>query len=513
MRARAAIAGSVGALLALGVGELVSVLLRGVASPVDAVGQLVVRVLPPGIVNLAIATLGTANRPTLAVGTLLVVACLGALAGALWIGAAWRGLAAFAVFGALGLLALAAQPDAPLVPAVVTIVLALLAGCTAVWWAVSTLRAAPMQSEPSALPIGTPTDPDVDRRAFLRVALGGGALALGAGALGRGPLRAGSVTAQDRGALPAVRRPLPAVAPTQDLSQALPRLTPVLTPNESFFRIDTAIALPVVDVASWTLTISGLVEDELTLGLDDLLSEELVEVDATIACVSNEVGGNLIGTARWTGVLLADLLERAGVRPDAEQVLGRSVDGFTAGFPRAVLDDGRPALVAVGMNGEPLPLEHGYPARLVVPGLYGYVSATKWLSEIELTPWEGVDGYWIPRGWSKLGPVKTSSRIDRPRGGADPGIATLAGVAWAPTRGIRTVEVSLDGGDFEAATLVPPLAITTWVQWYLDVELTPGSHVARVRAIDGDGRVQSEGPKRPAPDGAEGWHERPLFVN
>jgi hypothetical protein len=266
--------------------------------------------------------------------------------------------------------------------------------------------------------------------------------------------------------------------------------------------------VPRVDPDTWRLRIHGRVDREVELTYDELLALPLREVDVTIACVSNEVGGQLVGTARWLGVPLTQVLELAGVRDDAEQLLGRSADGWTAGFPIEVALDGRDALVAVGMQGETLPAVHGFPARLVVPGLYGYVSATKWLTELELTAWDGVDGYWVPRGWAKEAPVKTASRIDVPRPGTRvmAGDVVVAGVAWAPTRGIAGVEVAVDDGPWIAADLVPVGSDDTWVQWRADVPLPPGRHRLAVRATDGSGALQAAGPRPPAPDGAEGWH-------
>jgi DMSO/TMAO reductase YedYZ molybdopterin-dependent catalytic subunit len=308
-------------------------------------------------------------------------------------------------------------------------------------------------------------------------------------------------------ALPSPARALPMVTPEQRLT-APEGLSPLFTPTDSFFRIDTALRVPQVDPDSWALRVHGLVEREVVLTYDDLLAAPLEEVDITLQCVSNEVGGDLIGTARWTGVRLADLLERAGVGADAGQVVGRSVDGFEAGFPLEAVTDGRATIVAVAMNGEPLPTRHGFPARLVVPGLYGYVSATKWLAEVELTTWEGFDGYWIPRGWAKEGPVKTASRIDVPRPGSElpAGPTVVAGVAWAPTRGVERVEVQVDDGPWLEAQLSAPLSADTWVQWRAQVELPTGGPTVRVRAVDGRGDTQPEGPRPPAPDGAEGWH-------
>jgi hypothetical protein len=235
----------------------------------------------------------------------------------------------------------------------------------------------------------------------------------------------------------------------------------------------------------------------------------LVERDVTLSCVSNEVGGDLVGNARWLGVPLADVLNRAGVRDDAEQVVGRSVDRFTVGFPVEAVFDGRDALVAVGMNGEPLPLEHGFPARLVVAGLYGYVSATKWLASIELTGWDEFDAYWIPRGWAKEAPIKTQSRIDTPAQGAafEPGPRQVAGVAWAPYRGISKVEVRLgEDADWVDARLSEPLSDNCWRQWVVDWDAPAGTHRLQVRATDGEGEVQTDQVQRPAPDGATGWH-------
>jgi DMSO/TMAO reductase YedYZ molybdopterin-dependent catalytic subunit len=284
---------------------------------------------------------------------------------------------------------------------------------------------------------------------------------------------------------------------------------PFITPNGDFFRIDTALTLPQVDPTTWTLGVTGRVDRPLTLTYAELLERPMVEVDITLSCVSNEVGGSLVGNARWLGCRLDDLLDEAGIDPSADQVVGRSVDGFTAGFPTTLLD-GRDALVAVGMNGEPLPIRHGFPARLVVPGVYGYVSATKWLSEIELTRFDELEGYWIPRGWAVEGPIKTQSRIDTPPSGriltaGEP--VMIAGVAWAPTRGIERVEVQVDDGPWQEAELGEQYTDTTWRQWKLEwVPTEVRYHQLRVRATDGTGETQTEQRTPVAPDGASGWH-------
>lgn len=284
-------------------------------------------------------------------------------------------------------------------------------------------------------------------------------------------------------------------------------LTPFVTPNAEFYRIDTALTVPQISPDRYQLAINGMVERPFTLSYNDLLERELVEADITLTCVSNEVGGTLAGNARWTGVRLDALLDEAGIDPNANQIVGRSVDDYTCGFPVSALD-GRDALVAIAMNGEPLPLEHGFPARLIVPGLYGYVSATKWLTEIELTTFDDFSHYWVDRGWDVEAPIKTMSRIDTPRPLAriPSGGTAVAGVAWAQTRGIRSVEVSIDGGDWREAELADELNDVTWRQWRFEWDATPGRHDISCRATDGNGDTQTSDRARPIPNGASGWH-------
>ncbi|WP_143447856.1 molybdopterin-dependent oxidoreductase, partial [Kineosporia sp. R_H_3] len=303
-----------------------------------------------------------------------------------------------------------------------------------------------------------------------------------------------------------------AVPSTEPL--AVPGLSPYVTPVDRFYRIDTALLVPHPDARQWRLTVDGAVDRPVTLTYGDLLELATAAEPVTLSCVSNEVGGDLVGNALWQGVPLSTLLDRAGVRPGGSQILGHSLDGFTAGFPTALALDGRPALVAVGMNGEPLPAEHGYPARIVVAGLYGYVSAVKWLSRIELTGWDDADGYWIPRGWSKEGPIKTQSRIDVPRAGdvLTPGRVVVAGVAWAPTRGIRAVEVQVDDGPWERADVGAVASANTWAQWRWTWDATAGTHTLAVRAIDGTGDPQVAAPHEPAPSGATGLHRREVTI-
>jgi DMSO/TMAO reductase YedYZ molybdopterin-dependent catalytic subunit len=314
--------------------------------------------------------------------------------------------------------------------------------------------------------------------------------------------------------LPVAAEMAPPVPP--GASFALPDITPIITPNTDFYRIDTApLGPPTVDLSTWKLEVTGLVERPLSLDFADVTDLPMVERVITIACVSNEVGGDLIGTAKWLGTPLGDLLRRAGVKPEASQIVGRSVDGFTVGFPVEAAFDGREALVVVGMNDEPLPFEHGFPVRLVVAGLYGYVSATKWLSEIELTTWDAFDAYWVPRGWSKEGPIKTQSRIDSPRRGSRlaPGATGFGGVAWAPHRGIQRVEWRVDDGPWAEAVLGASVGDDVWRQWSFVWDAVPGVHAVQVRATDGDGATQIEQRSPVAPDGATGYHTMTYMVD
>jgi DMSO/TMAO reductase YedYZ molybdopterin-dependent catalytic subunit len=290
--------------------------------------------------------------------------------------------------------------------------------------------------------------------------------------------------------------------------------TAFVTSNDDFYRIDTALYPPQIDPATWELRIHGMVRNPITITWEQLLKRPMVQRYVTLACVSNEVGGDLIGNALWLGTPIKELLDEAQPLPGADQVVQRSSDGWTCGTPTAVLRDGRDALLAVGMNGEPLPVRHGFPVRMVVPGLYGYVSACKWITEIELTRFSDFDAYWVPRGWSALGPIKTESRIDTPRDGAkrDAGPVTVAGVAWAQHRGITKVEVQVDNGPWATATLAPVVSVDTWVQWSYSWPATAGKHTLRVRATDKDGQIQTSTPAPPAPDGATGWHSVQVTV-
>ncbi|MEA2844221.1 MAG: hypothetical protein QOJ69_1892, partial [Actinomycetota bacterium] len=352
----------------------------------------------------------------------------------------------------------------------------------------------------------------VDRRRFLTV----GAATAGGTALALVGVRGFRWPGTSAGQRAAVRLPAPAepaaaaTAATGSAPAGLDAegISPLVVPNRDFYRIDEALVVPQVDVDSWRLNVTGMVDSPFEVSYAELLAMPLIERHITLSCVSNEVGGPLVGNARWLGVRLADLLRRAGVKPGATQVVGRSVDRFTVGFPTSVALDGRDAMVAVGMNGEPLPAAHGFPARLVVPGLYGYVSATKWLGEIELTTWEKFDAYWIERSWAREGPVKVESRIDVPQNYSTvrPGPRTVAGVAWAPHRGVSRVEISVDAGPWREARLSEPLGDDAWRQWAVDWDAEPGEHEISVRATTGDGETQTDTKKSVFPDGATGRH-------
>jgi DMSO/TMAO reductase YedYZ molybdopterin-dependent catalytic subunit len=373
--------------------------------------------------------------------------------------------------------------------------------------------AAPPPSDPAAAVAAS-------RRDVVRAAAVLGVLVLvggSTGALGRAVARRFSAAASRANVrLPRARAPLPP-APA-NVEVGVEGVSPFFTPNAAFYRIDTALTVPQVPTEGYELTVSGMVDQPLRLSFDDLLAREVVERDITLTCVSNTIGGELVGNARWLGVRLDDLLAEAGVRPDADQVVGRSVDGYTCGFPLEAATDGRDALVAFGMNGEPLPLAHGFPVRLVIPGLYGYTSATKWLTEIELTRFDRFQQYWVPRGYADRAPIKLMSRIDSIDGlgtldrSAD-GIAAIGGVAWAQTRGISGVEVQIDDGEWRPAELGAASSDDTWRQWaYRWRSSTTGRTSIRCRAIDGDGVIQTAERSEPLPDGASGHHQIVVFV-
>ncbi|WP_159847082.1 molybdopterin-dependent oxidoreductase [Nocardia sp. CY41] len=361
-------------------------------------------------------------------------------------------------------------------------------------------------ASPSAV-AETSRSPAPERRRVLQGLLvaGGSAVVTGVGGRVLGARRTDVSGERAAVQLPEPTAPAEPVAPGVDLR--VPGLTPYLTPNDDFYRIDTALIVPQVSKDGWSLRIHGMVDREIRLDWAELARRPVEEHLVTLACVSNPVGGDLIGNARWLGYRVDQLLAEAGPHPDADMVLSHSADGWTAGTPLAVLTDGRDALLAIGMNGEPLPVQHGYPARLVVPGLYGYVSATKWVTELEVTRFDRATAYWTRRGWSARGPIKTGTRIDTPRarGRLQPGRIPVAGVAWAQHRGIRAVEVQIDNGPWQQARLSEEQSVDTWRQWVFDWDATSGPHTLRARATDGAGEIQTAERRDVIPDGATGY--------
>ena len=561
------LAGAAGAAVGLGFGELMEGAFESIPSLVVAVSELLSDYTPGDVVRFSIDTFGTSQKSLLTAGIIIVSMALGGVLGRF----AARGRpevtrAGFALFGLLGGWAAARNPMSPAVGSwVVALAAAVLAaGTTLLLARLATKRAVPaLAAEPrdpagAAKPVEsdtpggpvapaepeglrTPAAPGTTRRAFFVYAAGAGAAALAMVGLGRS-LRGQSAAEQflEANALRPSETTVPPAPTTEPQAASVSTTTPTtlasepagpsvqaqladldtlddevagissyVTPNDSFYRIDTAFGrVPQVDPGDWRLRFTGMVDNPYEITFDEIQAMDLSDYVITLSCVSNEVGGNLVGNAVWTGVPLSALLDRAGVQAGADQVVGRSVDDWTAGFPAGVVYDGRNAILAIGMNDEFLPTSHGFPARLVVAGLYGYVSAVKWIEEINLTTWNGFDGYWVPRGWSKEGPMKTQSRIDVPGGrelvAGQP--TPIAGIAWAPTRGIERVEVNVDDEGWLPCQLGEALGDETWVQWHREWTPSAGQHRIQVRATDGDGITQRSEEVSPAPNGAEGWH-------
>lgn len=489
------IAGAAAVAASLGLSELIAGLVSGVPSLIVGVATLVIDTAPKPVKDFAIEVFGTNDKLALGVGIVAVSLALGA-----WVGVRTGvdrrvGPIVFAAFGLFGGLAAARASDAGTFASI-------FAGAASAAIGVIVLRALVRFGGRRH---GTHTDQD--RRTFLVSAGSTMLFALVAGLVGRSLSESTTETVAARGDVSLPEPVQPAAAPTDAMTLDVDGISPLVTPTEDFYRIDTAFVPPRVDASTWSMRITGLVDREVELTYDDLLEMDMVERYITIACVSNEVGGGLVGNAKWLGVPLGEVLDLAGVQPGAEQLVGRSVDRFTVGFPVEAAFDGRDALVAVAMNDEPLPIEHGFPARLVVAGLYGYVSATKWLEELQLTEWDAFDAYWIPRGWAKEAPIKTQTRIDTPRPGRiSEGPRAIAGVAWAPNRGIDRVQVRIDGDEWQDADLAASLDQDSWRQWSLAWTPTPGRHTIEARATDGTGEVQTETVARPAPNGASGYH-------
>jgi DMSO/TMAO reductase YedYZ molybdopterin-dependent catalytic subunit len=493
---RSAIGGILAALAGLAAGSVAAAVLGTRQTPVVAIGSAFIDRVPPWLKDLAISLFGTNDKLALKTGILIVLLALAALGGYLAVRRYWVGAAVVIVMAGIAVIAAATRPDTGqtgFVPSLVAGAVALL---------ILKLFATRLA--------GLLVDPEdgVSRRGFLQLTAGVALGTLAVGALGRvvGGRRAAVTDARE-----ALKLPLPpSLDPPAGVQAA--GATPWATPNEDFYRIDTALSVPLITPADWKLRIHGMVDREINLNFEDLLQRKVVHNWVTLACVSNEVGGDLIGNALWSGVLLKDLLTEAGPAKDADAIQSTSKDGFTAGTPLSTLLDDRQAMLAFAMNGEPLPVEHGFPVRIVVPGLYGYVSATKWLAEIEVTRFDKFEAYWTPRGWSELGPIKLSSRIDVPRSKASTGQVTVAGVAWDQHVGVSKVEVRVDGGPWQQAELATDASIDTWRQWHWSWDAPRGNHVLQVRAFDAKGNPQIESQAPPAPDGSTGLHSVDIKV-
>ena len=459
------------------------------ATPVQVVAEVVIARTPGPVAETLIHLVGRNDKPILVAGVTVAILLLGAVAGLLTARRTVFGHLVFWAMAAVALVAAMSRPDFTPYS-----VLPLGAGVI-VWTVLLDFLTGRAQPRPTLVE---------SRRRFL---LSTGGVAVAAVAVAAG----GRLVGRSRRAVEASRRLLrlpvsrgvvPAGADTGP-----PGSTSWRVPNGDFYRIDTALVVPAVDPQEWRLRIHGKVDRELSLTYQDLLRRRLTEDWVTICCVSNPVGGDLIGNAWWSGVRIADLLAEAGVRAGADAVKQTSADGWTCGTPIEALTDDRNAMLAIAMNGEPLPVEHGFPVRMIVPGLYGFVSATKWLVDLEVTTYDDFSAYWTERGWSAKGPVKTQSRVEVPRDGADvkAGSVRVGGHAWAQHTGIEKVEYRLDGNAWREAELGSVPGNDTWVQWSGTVEVERGRHSIAVRATDRSSYTQTAARADVVPNGATGW--------
>lgn len=502
-----ALSGVLAAAVVLGVGELLSVPIGPASSPFFAVGSTTVDRSPAWAREFAITTFGTNDKPALFLGMTVLIVLLAAVAGIVERPRRPYGSAILLALGVVGVYAAVSRPGATALYALPTVV-GVAAGIVTLRVLTGRLRS----------PAATGRDASrMPRRQFLVLAATAAAVAAVAGTAGRYLADRVTGAVRNRDALrpptvPAAGR-APVIAAGTDI--AVPGATPFVTGNGDFYRIDTALQVPMLTTDEWSLRIHGMVDREITLSWDDLTARTPIERAITLTCVSNEVGGDLAGNATWIGYRIKDLLDEVGVAPDADMLLSTSADGFTVGTPVEILRDGRDAILAVAMNGEPLPFEHGYPVRQVVPGLYGFVSATKWVVDWELTRFDRAEAYWTRRGWAAQAPIKTASRIDVPGafGRIPAGPTIVAGTAWAQHRGIARVEVRVDNGEWHTATLAPEYSVDTWRQWTWQWDAPEGVHSLQVRATDLGGNTQTEERAAPIPDGASGWHSRTVTVS
>jgi DMSO/TMAO reductase YedYZ molybdopterin-dependent catalytic subunit len=522
----AALAGVIGGGVFLATAELFALLFARAASPILAVGGFVIDIVPQPFKEFAIATFGEYDKIALLAGLGLAVLIASAIAGILQLVRPPLGVIALVIAGVLSTAAIvtraAVSPLAFLPPVLGTVagsfILVLLIRRLRAWRAsavgVRTDDAADTASADIDPVDGATVRPGFDRRRFFVLTAVAGASALIVGITARTVSMAVSSVEAIRGALK-LPAPKSKVMVPEGAELDIPGLSKLFTPNKDFYRVDTALTVPTIDPETWRLVIDGMVDQRVEMSFQDLLDMGLDEYAITLTCVSNEVGGELVGNAKWLGVPLRDVLKKAGVKSGADMVLSRSVDGYTASTPLSALtDDNLDAILAVAMNGEPLPLEHGFPVRMVVPGLYGYVSATKWLTELKVTTFADDEAYWTPRGYSAEAPIKSASRVDTPKLGeaVDAGKIPIAGVAWAQSVGIERVEVRIDDGDWVPATLSTPINDDTWVQWFMEWDATPGTHYVAVRAVNKNGDLQIEERAPIAPNGSSGWQRSLIRV-
>lgn len=540
-RFRAAIAGLLAATVALGVAELIAGLVGPNSSPVVVVGGSAIDATPRPVKDFAIRTFGESDKIALVVGTLALIVLFAIVVGLLSLRDRRIGVGGIALFGAVGALAAFTRPTGDLLDTLPSLAGAAV-GIVALLMIIATLTrpvdAAGADDDPGGtqrphggrdtLTSGGLLDNlrqnlggrdrkgvSMDRRGFFiasGVAAGVAAVAGGAGTLIQ--RRFDISSARDALNIQTPADAAGAIAAGADLSVDVPGLTPLFTDNADFYRVDINITVPQVSPTDWSIRIHGRVQNELTFSLADLMArDDVIERDITITCVSNTVGGGLAGSARWIGVPLRNLLEEAGVEDGADQVLTTAVDGFTIGTPTEDCLRTENAMLAFAMNGEPLPAEHGFPVRMIVPGLYGYVSATKWIVDMELTTFDEVAPYWVQREWDETAPIKLASRIDTPASvGVKAGDLMIAGVAWAQTRGIAKVEVRIDGADWQQAELAPETNVEMWRQWRMPWRAELGQHTLSVRATDQNGELQTEERAEPFPNGAAGWHTLQVFI-
>jgi DMSO/TMAO reductase YedYZ molybdopterin-dependent catalytic subunit len=494
---RGALIGVVAGGAGLAVGELVSVFTGEAASPAVAVGQWAISITPTWLEQFAIRNYGNHDKRALLIGVYVVLTFASAVTGI--VARTRLTIASYmaAAFGVVGMFAAVTRPSAT----TAALFPSLLAGFAAVlmlrWLTILSLEDSDEQAGPT------------ERRRFLLGVLGStaGALVAGFGSKLWIDSRYNATAARAEVVLPKAETAL--AEPPATVHPNVSGLGPFFTPNSQFYRVDTALTVPQVDPDTWKLTIHGMVDRPFQITFDELLKYAFEEHDLTLTCVSNPVGGSYCGNARWLGTPLAPLLRRVGVQSGADMILSTSTDGMTIGSPVETVLDGRQAMLAVAMNGEALPIEHGFPCRMLIPGLYGYVSATKWVTDLNLTTFASSSAYWTQNGWSPQGPVKTASRIDVPQGGASvsAGTVVIAGTAWATHRGIAAVELQIDGGAWRETTLATADTPDTWRQWsYQWVDAPKGSHTVQVRATDGTGTVQTSVVADVVPDGASGYH-------